>query len=148
MEERILISPDNATQSGALAYELFQSVLLSDNAYDARQTSPEELNRVSALYQSDTQEAVQRFLFPRPELIPVLIRAHDLISAYFGDQPRVQLKLVRDPEIPAQPKLFAYIQTELPVDEAMDLANQLDNDWFDSQPASIDDLFMIALRFV
>ncbi|MBN1580542.1 MAG: hypothetical protein JXA89_07545 [Anaerolineae bacterium] len=148
MTEPIRVLPDNTTQSGALVYDFFKYVSSSYDAYNARQATLESLNQISSLYQSENPEAVQGFLSPRPDLIPVLIEAYDLIKAYFGDQPTIQLKLVRDPEFPVLQKLFAYIQTDLPVSEAMTLADQIDDDWFDLQPSSIDDHFMIAVRFV
>ncbi len=82
------------------------------------------------LYAFRKPEEVGQFLEAYPFLTPLLREAHDKIDDYFGPQTAVALEVVTDPEAMDDRELFAFIQTSLPSQEALDRLERLDQDWW------------------
>lgn len=103
--------------------------------------------RLDMLYTMRNEPSVQHFLSAYPVLIKVLNEAVPHIRKYFGPEPLVSLEIVRDPEMIGHQELFAYIRTALPVDEALDQLDKLDEAWFLDQLDSVGGLFNFNLEF-
>ena len=59
---------------------------------------------------------------------------------------RVELRVIREPERPDWSQLIAAARTSLSVDQALDLLEKLDEDWFPKQPNWVDDLFILDIE--
>lgn len=92
-----------------------------------KEPKPEALEK---LYTFRRPMEVSEFLEARPFLVPLLVEAHDKIGEYFEPQPEVVLEVVADPEADDERELFAFIQTSLLPEEALDRLERLDDDWW------------------
>ncbi|MDZ7359927.1 MAG: hypothetical protein ONB46_04270 [candidate division KSB1 bacterium] len=93
----------------------------------AKEPKPEVLKK---LYNFRRPVEVKDFLAAHPFLVQLLVEAHDKIGNYFGPQSKVVLEVVTDPEADDDRRLFAFIQTSLLPEEALDRLDRLDNDWW------------------
>jgi len=59
-----------------------------------------------------------------------------------------ELKIAKDPEGSGPECLFAHIMTSLLPDEALDLLDELDYQWFLSQPLKVLEIFNFNLHFI
>lgn len=91
---------------------------------------------------------VRRFLNTQPELIDFLLDAYAQLQSHFGPGVQAALEVVRDPEVENSEKLFAYILSPLPVDEALARLDALDEDWFLDQLDRVGGRFNFNLQFV
>lgn len=89
-----------------------------------------QVQMISAWYDFAERDEVVRFLGSHPFLAPLLIEARLKIAEVFGHASRVVLEVITDPEAPADRQLFAFVQTDLPPDEALQKLNQLDQEWW------------------
>jgi hypothetical protein len=93
-------------------------------------------NRLEEIFQgcqfrNPTERAnVARFLMKHKFLIPVILEAFPKIQNFFGDETVALLSLVVDPEDEDFQELFISIVTDRPIDEALDLLDQFDEEWF------------------
>ncbi len=92
--------------------------------------------------------AVRRFIQAHPDLVDIVVEAHSQVQKHFGPGTRIALEVVRDPDAQDAEQLFAYIQTALPVDEALKRLDQLDEEWFLDQVDLVQDDFNLNLEFV
>jgi len=92
-----------------------------------KEPKPEALEK---LYIFRRSPEVMEFLEAHPFLVPLLVEAHDKIGEYFGPQPEVVLEIVTDPEVDDDRELFAFIQTGLSPEQALDKLERLDDDWW------------------
>ena len=104
------------------------------------------LRNVETLYSFRNITEIQQFLQDHHFLVNFLIEAHPYVSKYFGDYPQIALELISDPEIDGSEQLFAYIVTSLPVTEALERLNSLDEEWFIEQFDRVDGLFNFNLE--
>lgn len=72
---------------------------------------------------------VGEFIERHPFLLPLLREARVHIHEHFPGE-EVALEVVVDPEEPDFEELFAYIQTDLPPEDALSRLRQLDSDWW------------------
>jgi hypothetical protein len=90
---------------------------------------------------------VWQFLETHQYLVPLLIEAHGHIRKYFPTAD-IFLKYVVDPEVADEKQLAIYINTDQDVDEAHDVLERFDHDWWlDASDQADDDLY-INLEFV
>lgn len=75
-------------------------------------------------------EEVRQFLEAHPFLISLLKEARARIDEYFGSHNDVVLEVVTEPEADDDRELFAFVQTDLPHQEALARLEQLDEDWW------------------
>lgn len=86
---------------------------------------------VTVHYDVDEPEAVHRFLEEHDHLAPLLLEMRAHVSRIFGPTVPVRLKLIVDPEGPdKEADLVASIRTSLPIDEAVDALDRLDETWW------------------
>lgn len=102
-------------------------------------TSEQEqlIKQLTRLYRFDDYVAVSHFLRSNPFLTRLLSEAHEEVERYFGPDIQVALEVFTDPEAESDQQLFALIQTNLPLQEELDLLDQLYEDWWlDTLPAA------------
>lgn len=88
------------------------------------------------IYQIHQEERVFAYLTHYSYLLPILHEGRAVIAILFGDKTPVLLRLQRDPEI-GQDSLIASIQTDLPVDEAVDRLVEFSDAWLGERLAII-----------
>jgi hypothetical protein len=81
-------------------------------------------------------------------LIDLLLEAPPHVERYFGLNPQVVLEVVADLEASDSEELFANICTSLPVEEALERLDQLDEGWFLAQLERTAGRFNFNLEFV
>ena len=101
--------------------------------------------QIESRYSLADKGAVWQFLFAHPDLAPILLEAHDLLQKRLPEA-RVELRVIREPERPDWSQLIAAARTSLSVDQALDLLEKLDEDWFPKQPNWVDDLFILDIE--
>ena len=106
------------------------------------------LRKIKELYTFRNEAAVRQFMGKNTALMNVLIEAYPYVARFFGELPRIILERFTDPEIRNAERLVAYIQTSLPVDEALECLNALDEGWFLDQFDYVDGLLNFNLEFV
>lgn len=74
-------------------------------------------------------EEVADFLLRPPESRRLLAEARPRIAHFFGSSP-VDVELVRDPEAPADPELFALVRTRLSSADALRQLRRFDEGWW------------------
>lgn len=93
-------------------------------------------------------DTVRRFLVRHPYLLELLPDAFRHVRRLFGADTPIELDITTDPEGTGPDVLFAYIVTSRPVDEALVLLNQLDEQWYLLQPVDVLEIFNFNLHFV
>ena len=106
-----------------------------------------EAQQIEQLYRLRNAEDVWHFLETHQYLAPLLIEAHGHIRKYFPTADLV-LRYVPDPEIANEEQLMLCIVTEQDVDEAHEVMEQFDHDWWPKAGDQADDDLCIMLRFV
>jgi predicted HTH domain antitoxin len=91
---------------------------------------------------------VRRFLQAHPHLTGFLLEAFPYLQKHFGPSPRVELEVIRDPEIGPTGELIAYILAPLPVDEAQTRLDRLDDEWLLDELDRVDGLLSFNLEFI
>ena len=89
------------------------------------------VNRMNSLdnYYQINDPGVSEFA-ERNHLVSFLIEAAKEIKKVFGNNTIIELEKVIDPEIEDDITLFAYIQTNLSVDEALSKIDKIEDNWF------------------
>lgn len=91
--------------------------------------SPEALAAVQAHYTFRQPDAVTAYLRRYPYLGPTLLEATKRIPRYFGDDPRLALEILKDPEeYDPIPELFAMVRIAFGPKEAMERLDRFDAD--------------------
>ena len=108
----------------------------------------EKLSQVQGVYESRDGARVTGFLRAYPVLIDLLLEALEHLERCFGPNPQVVLEVVADPDSEGSEELFANIGTSLPVDEALEQLNRLDDTWFLAQLGRTEGRFNFNLEFV
>lgn len=88
------------------------------------------MSQLKTLENYKFDSSVHAYLIEFPFLEQALEDSYHYINNLFGDDTEIVLKVVIDPEIPDSRILFAYIWTELDVDEALTLSDQLFDSWY------------------
>ena len=99
-------------------------------------------------YSARHKMRVRAYLTAYPVLIPVLLEAVDYLFYLFGQNVKLTLEVVTDPEAPEEEQLFAYI--EVPVeeaDEAFEALAQFDEQWFLDQQTHVNGRLIFSLNF-
>ena len=91
---------------------------------------------------------VRSFLQAYPHLTAFLLDAFPYLQKHFGPIPRVELEVLRDPEIGPTGELIAYILTSLSVDEAQARLDRLDDEWLLDELDRIDGLLNFSIEFI
>lgn len=91
-----------------------------------------EVNNMNSLgnyYQISDSVEVYEFA-EQNELVPFLIEAAREIQKVFGNNIVIELEKAIDPELKDDISIFAYIQTDISVDEALSKIDKIEDDWF------------------
>lgn len=80
-------------------------------------------------YRIPDEVRVFAFLRQHSQLISVLQEGLAVVAIIFGEETPIMLHLQRDPEVGLE-YLIAWIQTDLPVSEAVDRLMELNDTWF------------------
>jgi hypothetical protein len=92
---------------------------------------------------------VQALTDDSPQLLPLLLEARQHVERVFGSDVPTVLEVVQNPEAAdASPELFAYIQTTLPVPEAREKLEKLDDEWWLDALPRAEGRLNIALEYV
>jgi hypothetical protein len=83
-----------------------------------------------SLFSMGDAVAVRRHLNRHPALVPLLIEARRAIPRFFPDTTRVRLDLLTDRDGGDHVDLFAIIQTALPEDQALELLDGFEEEWW------------------
>lgn len=86
-------------------------------------------SRLHELYKFRGNNHIIDYIRSHPELNNFLLESHNYLVKYFGTSAKFELEVVHDPEAQHE-QLIVYINTPLPVDEALIRLDQFDNDWF------------------
>ena len=103
-----------------------------------------ELNR---LYEF-RGDGVVRYLANYPSLFNLLKEAHEQIRKYFGQDVRVALDAIKDGEMDDSERLFAFVQTELSADDALDRLYELYEQWWLDALSGVQPKMSIDVEFV
>ncbi len=87
------------------------------------------LGQLEELYQLRNHDEVKDYLRRRDYVVDVLLEAPERIKSRFGRDTQIALEAITDPE-DGDRKLFAFVLTSLPVEQALDLRDQLDEEWW------------------
>jgi hypothetical protein len=85
--------------------------------------------RLHELYEFRDDNHIIDYLQAHPELINFLLESHYYLERHFGTSAKFGLEVVQDPEAQHE-QLFVYINTTLPVDEALKCLDLFDKNWF------------------
>lgn len=110
-------------------------------------TNYQLLSRLGRIYNLSNSSRLLRFFDENRALIPVVIEAHEELKKRFPSE-EFTLEVVSDSEVDDCDELFAYILTSLPVEDALQRLNDLDEEWFLNQLDRTNGLFNFNLRFI
>jgi hypothetical protein len=106
------------------------------------------ITALESLYTIRDWKAIQRFVVEFPNVFPVLLEASTALAKHFGPDCQVTLEIVSDPETENQRELVAYVQTSLPVADALVCLDSFDRAWFLERLDGISGLFNVNLGAV
>ncbi len=113
---------------------------------EAHEQRPQEIEQV---YELRDKNRVSQFILERPFVRRLLLEAKRKLEVHFGKHVRVVLEVLIDPEDhPAQPVLYACVQTPLSAEEASRLLDQFDEDWWLDASENADGELCITVDFV
>ncbi len=108
-------------------------------------TQSTRLHRLAEMYTFHDAATVSSFLSAHSHLIEILFEAYPHLLEHFGPDLKVMLKVVGDPEAEDVERLFAYLLTSLPPEEALIRLDSLDEEWFLDQAERVGALFNFNL---
>lgn len=108
---------------------------------DQRDASLESLYEFS-------NDGVARFLMKNDFLIDLLNEAAAKLQDCFGDSVRVRLEIFSDPTAANDCELFARVLTKLSANDALDLLDRFDREWWFDASSRAQCLLNFALRYV
>lgn len=88
-----------------------------------------QLAELKKSYQITGDEHIFAFLRQHSQLLPILQEGRGAVSLLFGEDTLIPLVLMRDSEI-GHESLVAWVQTDLPAQEAVERLAELDDLWF------------------
>ena len=97
---------------------------------DRKSKRREEILRTCRFRDDKEKKDIARFLAEHNFLVPLVLEALANLRQTFGEGAVPVLSLVIDPEDEDFEELFISIITDKPTDEALDLLDQFDEEWF------------------
>lgn len=109
----------------------YQSVAASSGNVSLTGVPQQEilLGQLDELYQFRNHDEVKDYLRRHDYVVNVLVEAPEQIKSRFGRDTQIALEVITDPE-DGDVKLFAFVLTPPPVERALDLRDQLDEEWW------------------
>jgi len=142
------IEPYLASQSSSLfPLEAKQKSRIKSSQRQRSPRTSQLLIKLSRMYALSKYSKLFRFFDENQYLIPVVIEAHRELKKRFPSE-KLLLEVVSDPEAGGCDELFAYILTSLPVEDALQRLNDLDEQWFLNELDRTNGLFNFNLRFI
>jgi hypothetical protein len=102
--------------------------------------------RLSTLYSISEKVRVFNFLHTNNYLYKLLLEAYTLTEEIFGQDVKVELKIVTDLDIDEYQELFAYIYTNLPPEDALEKLDQFDEEWLLDKIETINEKLNFNIR--
>jgi hypothetical protein len=142
------INPSDDTQRWLPFSDLYQNKPTYGISSQATPSASSDVSysSIENLYIFREANEVRSFLKENPFLIPLLQEARMHIKRYFPDSD-VVLEVVTDPEIMGEKDLVAFIVVELTADEACDILDRLDEEWWLDASDRAQDLLCITLEY-
>ncbi len=108
-----------------------QSAVASSGSVLLTGEPPQEalFDQLGDLYQFRNRDEVEDYLRRHDCVANVLLEAPERIKSYFGRDAQVALEVITYPD-DGDRKLFAFILTLPPVEQALNLRDQLDEEWW------------------
>ena len=103
------------------------------------------LDYIRTNYLVRESEQVESYLRLYPILIDALVDARPLIARYFGEQTKVELDVVDDPESADTRELYAVIRSPYEPTETLDRLAHLDDEWLPKTPPEILERLVISI---
>jgi hypothetical protein len=98
-------------------------------------------------YHTRDERRVAAFAFDRPRLLNALLDAYPRLSALFGHEASLELRLRTDPEIPSRRYLAVFVATGIPVKEALRRMDRFDADWWLDRVGELGQELLFTLDF-
>ena len=96
--------------------------------------------------QFDVDAEAAEFLNQHPHLYSVLLESVEQIHNIFGQDVELQLRFVKDPEIPNYQTLFCYIWVSMSVAEALEKLDVFEDEYYLQLPNDIIDDLIYDVR--
>jgi hypothetical protein len=107
-----------------------------------------DISELSSLYEFRDDQAVESFLEENAFLGSLLFLTHKRAREYFGPGVRLAVKVIKDPEVGEDRRLFVLIPTEMHPDEALDRLDELYDDWWLDVLSKADHKMSIDVEYV
>jgi hypothetical protein len=107
-----------------------------------------DISELNSLYKFRDGQAVENFLKENAFLGRLLFTAHERIREYFGPGVRLDVKVVKDPEVGEDRRLFVLIRTEMHPDDALDRLDELYDNWWLDVLSKADHKMSIDVEYV
>jgi len=109
----------------------------SNGLYSSVQSAPSIvpslMSKFRQLFVFDQERAIAEFLECNRSLVDWLIQGREVLIKHFSTDAKFVLKVVKDIYGDSDTHLVVYIQTHMPVAEAMEKLDAFDNEWFFDQ---------------
>lgn len=115
---------------------------------EVRSLAESSIDRLLQWYEFRDDSAVRTYLTNHPSLHKPLEEAHERICKYFGPDTRIVLDAIKDSEMDNNERLFAFVQTELSADDALDRLDELYEQWWLDRLSTIQPKMSIDVEFV
>ena len=107
-----------------------------------------QISRLASMFKFRGRAVVAEFIEQTPIVIDSLFEAWQKINQYFSNQANAALEVFTDPDDSNDRRLFVLILTTLPSDEASSRLDQLDQQWWLSQPIDVKRVMNIDVEYV
>lgn len=109
---------------------------------------PATLDAMTSHYELRNAADFAEYIASHPQLTDFLRAGHQELRRLFGPEPKFVLEIVRDPEASTPSDfLFVNIRTSMPIEDAMTLLDQFDEDWYLGQLDGFGELVNFNLEF-
>ncbi len=99
-------------------------------------------------YEVENVERVTEFLFENHSLTDLLLEVPMQIRTYFGDNQRLKLEVLTEPDFPASKELWVEVLTALSAKEARQIMDTFDEKWWFDNMDRADCKLSIGLEYV
>jgi hypothetical protein len=106
-----------------------------------------DINILESLYEISSNR-VASFLIKNDFLVDLLNEAVPKLQECFGDDVSVRLEVFSDPTATNNCELFARVLTKLSANDALDILDRFDNEWWSNASSRSQGLLSFALRYV
>jgi hypothetical protein len=112
------------------------------------QLEDDSITTLKRQYHWSNPSLIFSFLAGHLEVLPILLEAPEQVRRIFGNQARLRIECVSDPEVPGSNELFCYIGVDISAKEASIRLRQLDTEWFLSHIPKVNGLLNFDVEFL